>query len=154
MYFSYSNLGAHIYWNDKHMYHLSRVRATITLADLTQAENSCPAAFMKFRALLPLAGMPQELQSGARSPSELTGIFATTQRANLGKRSGWEKFPYCSIQWVCFVDDVNLPRGRNPGADKKSWALASFSRSYDAVLYPASCLNQGEGMINRVECTV
>ena len=70
------------------MYHLSRVRATITLADLTQAENSCPAAFMKFRALLPLAGMPQELQSGARSPNELIGIFATTQRANLGKRSG------------------------------------------------------------------
>ena len=64
----------------------------MTLADRTQAEKTCPAAFMKFLALLPLAGMPQELQSGARSPNEFTGIFATTQRANLRKRSGWDKF--------------------------------------------------------------
>jgi hypothetical protein len=131
------------------VYHLSRVRDTITLADLTQAEKTCPAEFMKFRPLLPLAGMPQELQSGARSPNELTGIFATTHRANLRKRSGWDKFPYCSILLVWDVDNMHCPRGRNPGADKKSWALASFSRSYDAVLYPASCLKKGDGMTHK-----
>ena len=56
----------------------------MTLADRTQAEKTCPAAFMKFLALLPLAGMPQELQSGARSPNEFTGILPPPKEPTSG----------------------------------------------------------------------
>lgn len=93
------------------MYHLSRVRDTITLADLTQAEKTCPAEFMKFRPLLPLAGMPQELQSGARSPNELTGIFATTHRANLAVETNSPTVQYCwyEMSITCIVQGAEIP---------------------------------------------
>ena len=61
---------------------------------------------------------------------------------------------YCSLVWVQDIDNMHCPRGRNPGADKKSWALASFSRSYDAVLYPASCLKKGDCMTHKAEYLV